>query len=96
MLNTKEIALGEKMYKDLTTKYNPIDKPKHYNEGNIEAIEAIKASMTHEEYIGHLKASVLKYLWRYRYKSKPLEDLKKSAWYLNRLIKEIEVDQTGK
>ena len=30
----------------------------------------------------------MKYLWRYEYKNKPLEDLKKAKWYLNKLIKQ--------
>ena len=30
----------------------------------------------------HLQATAVKYLWRYRYKGKPLEDLKKARWYL--------------
>ena len=29
--------------------------PQHYKQGDIECIEAIKASMTHEEFIGYLK-----------------------------------------
>ena len=28
----------------------------------------------------------MKYLWRYDYKEKPIEDLRKADWYLNRLI----------
>ena len=39
-----------------------------------------------DEWKGYLKGNCLKYLWRYQYKSKPLEDLKKAQWYLTRLI----------
>ena len=28
----------------------------------------------------------MKYMWRYEYKGKPLEDLEKAQWYLNLLI----------
>jgi hypothetical protein len=28
----------------------------------------------------------MKYLWRYQYKGKPLEDLQKAKWYLEKLI----------
>ena len=38
--------------------------PDHYKRGNIEAIEAIKESMTEEAYLGYLKGNILKYLWR--------------------------------
>ena len=64
----------------------PVERPDHYNTGAIEAIEAIKASMPSEQYFGYLKGNVMKYLWRYDYKEKPVEDLRKADWYLNRLI----------
>ncbi len=62
-----------------------VNSPPHYNKGNIEAIEAIEASMSKLEYQGYLKGSALKYLWRYNYKGKPAEDLKKAKWFLDRL-----------
>ena len=68
---------------------DPVDKPDHYNKGTIEAIEAIKASMPEQEFNGYLKGNALKYLWRYDYKGKPVEDLRKCRWYIDRLIKEI-------
>ena len=64
----------------------PVERPDHYNTGAIEAIEAIRASMPSEQYFGYLKGNVMKYLWRYDYKEKPIEDLRKADWYLNRLI----------
>jgi hypothetical protein len=64
----------------------PVENPDHYNTGAIEAIEAIKASMPPEQFFGYLKGNVMKYLWRYDYKEKPIEDLRKADWYLNRLI----------
>lgn len=65
-----------------------VNKPDHYNKGSIEAIEAIKASMHPQEFKGYLKGNVMKYLWRYEYKGKPVEDLRKAGWYLNKLIEE--------
>ena len=70
-------------------KIDPVDKPDHYNKGAIEAIEAIKASMPNQEFNGYLKGNALKYLWRYDYKGKPVEDLRKCRWYIDRLLKEI-------
>jgi hypothetical protein len=64
----------------------PVESPDHYNTGAIEAIEAIRASMDADQYFGYLKGNVMKYLWRYDYKEKPVEDLRKADWYLNRLI----------
>ena len=45
--------------------------------------------MTEEEFKGYLKGNNLKYLWRYNYKDKPLEDLQKAKWYLDKLIKVV-------
>ena len=72
------------MMKNMT---NPaVDHPDHYNKGGIECIEAMEASMTPEAYQGYLKGNVQKYLWRYESKGKPVQDLEKARWYLNRLI----------
>lgn len=72
-----------------------VNKPKHYNTGAIECIEAIKASMSPIEFRGYLKGNILKYLWRYNYKGKPIEDVDKAAWYLARLQQEIKSDSPG-
>jgi hypothetical protein len=63
-----------------------VENPPHYNIGSIECITAIEASMSPIEFQGYCKGNCLKYLWRYQYKSKPLEDLNKANWYLNKLI----------
>ena len=63
-----------------------VENPLHYNTGSIECIKAIEASMSPIEFQGYCKGNCLKYLWRYQYKSKPLEDLNKANWYLNKLI----------
>lgn len=67
---------------------DPVNHPSHYTSGGIECIEAIKASMMPEAYRGFLKGNVMKYLWRYENKGKPVEDLKKAQTYLTWLIKE--------
>ena len=56
-------------------------------EVRLQPDRAIQAA-TGEGFEYHLQATALKYLWRYRYKGKPLEDLKKARWYLDRLIEE--------
>lgn len=63
-----------------------VNHPGHYTSGGIECIDAIRASMTDDEFRGMLKGNTLKYLWRYRLKGKPVQDLEKAAWYLSRLI----------
>ena len=70
---------------------DPVNNPSHYTSGTIECIDAIKASMTKEEFCGFLKGNVQKYVWRFEKKVNPVEDLKKAGWYLNKLIQELEV-----
>ena len=59
-----------------------INSPEHYNTGNIECIEAIEESMSSVAFKGYLKGNCMKYLWRYDYKGKQVEDLQKTMWYL--------------
>jgi len=70
--------------------YDPVNSPSHYNQFGIECLDAIEASMSPKEFQGYLKGNVEKYLWRYRYKNKPIEDLKKGQFYLNLLIEKVE------
>ena len=69
-----------------------VAKPYHYNTGNIECIEAIEESMSEFAFKGYLKGNCMKYLWRYDYKGKPVEDLQKAQWYLARLLGEVVFD----
>lgn len=52
--------------------------------------------MSSVEFEGYCKGNILKYLWRFRYKGKPLEDLKKAQWYLSRLIDHMEEDESAR
>ena len=65
-----------------------VNNPTHYNTGRIECIEAIRESMSSEAYAGYLKGNCMKYLWRYDFKGKPVEDLQKAQWYLAKLLQE--------
>ena len=92
-LRTKYKALVEEELKDDDRQEyfpDPVESPVHYNTGSVECIEAIKASMSDTEFKGYLKGNAMKYLWRYDYKGKPVEDLKKAQWYLARLTEEAE------
>ena len=61
-----------------------VNHPSHYNNGQIECIDAIKAALTDEEFRGFCKGNVLKHTWRERHKGGD-ESLKKAAWYLEQL-----------
>ena len=71
-------------------KGDSVESPSHYNSGAIECIDYLKDNMPFEVYLGYLEGNTKKYLHRWRYKKKPLEDLKKARWYLDRLIKELD------
>lgn len=66
-----------------------VDHPRHYTQGGIECIDAIRASMSPSGFADYCKGNIIKYLWRYRDKG-GLEDLKKAAVYLNWLIHHAE------
>ena len=66
-----------------------VGSPKHYNTGNIECIDAIEESMSSVAFKGYLKGNCMKYLWRYDYKGKQVEDLQKAGWYLNKLTEMV-------
>lgn len=71
---------------------DPVNSPSHYTSGDIECIDAIKASMTREAFLGYLKGNIQKYMWRYEKKINPIEDVKKARWYMNKLVDELELN----
>ena len=67
-----------------------VNHPPHYNQGSIECIDAIiSATEGLDGDEAFLVGSAIKYLWRYRHKGKPLEDLEKARWYLNKLYSHV-------
>ena len=71
-----------------------VNNPDHYNTGNIECIEAIEESMSSVAFKGYLKGNCMKYLWRYDYKGKQVEDLQKAGWYLQKLTAMVTEENT--
>ena len=72
---------ADTIYFDEAYFFDDVDKPAHYNQGNIEVIDFID-----DQNLGYYEGNVIKYVCRYRYKN-GIQDLEKAAWYLNRLIK---------
>lgn len=70
---------------------DPINSPSHYTKGGIETIDYMKAKMSPEQFIGYLVGNCHKYLSRFQDKN-GLEDLKKCAWYLDKLIQTKETN----
>jgi hypothetical protein len=71
-----------------------VNNPDHYNTGSIECIDAIQESMSSVAFKGYLKGNCMKYLWRYDYKGKQVQDLQKAGWYLNKLTKMVTEENT--
>ena len=71
-----------------------VNRPSHYNTGNIECIEAIEESMSSVAFKGYLKGNCMKYLWRYDYKGEQVEDLQKAGWYLQKLTAMVTEENT--
>jgi hypothetical protein len=70
--------------RDVQTRPDIINQPRHYTLG----IECWDYIVSHD--MGFLEGNVIKYVTRYRYKGRPLEDLKKARAYLERLIRQYE------
>lgn len=76
---------------------DPVSHPAHYTQGKVECIDAIEAATTGlEGPAAFLAGTAIKYLWRWHHKRKPLEDLRKARWYLDRLIKHQEQAEGGR
>ena len=73
--------------------HDPVERPRHYNNGSVECIDAIRAALGDAGFQAYCQGNVLKYLWRHKYKGKPVEDLRKCTWYLQRLIETIEKEE---
>lgn len=73
-------------------KHDPVNKPIHYNKGDVECIDGIEAMLTKEEFVGYLRGNSLKYRWRFPYKN-GIEDLKKAEWYEKKLLEILTRDE---
>lgn len=58
-----------------------VHSPKHYTAGKYEVIDVIE-----DWDLNFRLANTVKYVARHKHKGKPLEDLKKALWYLQREI----------
>jgi len=70
-----------------------VNHPPHYNQGEIECIDAIRAALGSEGFEAYCRGNAIKYAWRSRHKGGK-EDLRKAAWYLNKAT-ESRSSETG-
>lgn len=70
-----------------------VSHPKHYTQGGIECIDALKAATVGKRGIEAVcVANIIKYCWRYEEKN-GIEDIRKAKFYIERLLKELEESQ---
>lgn len=68
-----------------------VNHPLHYGgDTTYECIKVLKAWMSADEYRGFLRGNAIKYLCRTGKKDETVQELKKSAWYINKLIESYE------
>ena len=71
-------------------KRDMVNNPPHYNQSGIECITYLEDNLGLDGFEFYCEGNVKKYLHRWRYKStdpeKQVEDLRKAAWYLGKLI----------
>ncbi len=70
---------------------DPIN-PAHYQGNGIQCIDAIRSTMSRDEFLGYLRGNVIKYTWRMHQKGNPVENAKKANWYLDLLTEELAHD----
>lgn len=66
-----------------------VNHPTHYNAGSYEVIDVIEDAVAGADgFEAYCIGNVMKYVMRYRHKN-GVEDLRKAAWYLNRVIESM-------
>ena len=68
-------------------RHDPVEHPSHYTFGTIEVITVIE-----DWKLDFHEGNCIKYIARAKHKGNELENLKKAQWYLNRKIKDIELE----
>lgn len=70
-----------------------ISHPERYGgDTTYECIKVLEAWLPPEQYKGFLRGNALKYLCRVGKKDETVQELKKSKWYLEKLIEKEEKD----
>lgn len=63
--------------------HDAVNHPQQYTRGKIECLDYIL-----DQQFPFLAGQVVKYITRYRWKGKPVEDLQKARFYLDKLLAE--------
>ena len=81
-----EPKLGTNPQRGASPAGDPVNRPQHYVQGGIECIDVIRAARGTEGCIQFCVGNAIKYLFRDAHKGRPLEDLQKAQWYINKAI----------
>ena len=67
-----------------------VNRPNHYAPNGRDSFMHMKDQMGKDAFDGFLQGNAIKYVQRYKFKGKPVEDLTKAAFYLFHLAFEAE------
>jgi len=71
---------------DMEEKKEMVNSPSHYNQGDIECIDAMIAAKGIEAVMHWCDCNVFKYEWRLGYKDEEEQEIGKMKWYLDKYI----------
>ena len=66
-------------------------RPQHYNQGSIEAIDAMISAYGESEVKIFCKINAFKYLWRLGHKDAEEQEIGKIKWYLDKYLELEEI-----
>tara|TARA_Y100001937_G_C6990074_1_gene271673 strand:- start:242 stop:631 length:390 start_codon:yes stop_codon:yes gene_type:complete len=70
-----------------TGEYDPVNKPPHYTlDDGIECIDYMRQVLGLQGFIDLCHGNLIKYQHRYKYKGKPVQDMEKAQYYLNKMV----------
>jgi len=85
ILKTRNRAKQLDTYEQLiSSKVDMVNHPPHYNQGEVECIDAIRSALGEEGFKAYCRGNAMKYIWRAPHKGTFKQDMDKAAWYLAR------------
>ena len=89
-MDTKTVHVSHEAYMKakMNEEVDMVNNPPHYNQGEIECIEAIRAALGAEGFKAYCRGNAIKYLWRseHKHKNNASQDWEKANWYINKVI----------
>ena len=76
----------DKMCKETIAKKEMVNHPSHYNNGDMECIDAMVGAYGKDEVAIFSKISAFKYLWRLGHKDEEAQEIGKIKWYLDKYL----------